>query len=109
MPPNGPFVRFFSFVYDNFGGVGLLMVPFVSLTMEKTAYDTFQAFRGHDIYTRGPKEGARGGFPSGGCELPSFSLIAVQSWKIQPKATPDGSTADISVPQEPAKGAPAQS
>ena len=59
------------------------MVPFVSLTMEKTAYDTFQAFRGHDIYTRGVAEGARGGFPSGGSELPSFALIPVQSWKLE--------------------------
>jgi hypothetical protein len=75
-------VRFFSFVYERFGAPGLLLVPFVSLTMEKTAYDTFQAFRGHDIYTRGVAEGARGGFPSGGNELPSFSLIPVQSWKL---------------------------
>lgn len=55
------------------------MVPFVSMSMEKIAYDTFQAFRGHDIYTKGPKEGARGGFPSGGCSLPSFSLISVRA------------------------------
>lgn len=59
------------------------MVPFISLTCEKTAYDTFQAFRGHDIYTRGVAAGARGGFPSGGCELPSFALIPVQSWRLK--------------------------
>lgn len=39
--------------------------------------------RGHDIYTNGPAEGARGGFPSGGSELPSFSLIPVQKWKTE--------------------------
>ena len=76
----GVFSRFFYFVYQKFGPFGLLALPFVSLTSEKICYDTFQAFRGHDIYTTGPKDGAGGGFPSGGSELPSFSLIPVQKW-----------------------------
>lgn len=72
--------RFFYFVYKNFGAHGLIFLPFFTLTCEKITYDTIQAYRGHDIYTRGPAEGAGGGFPSGGWELPSFSLIPVQKW-----------------------------
>ena len=77
----GFFGKFFFFIYQRFGAKGLLALPFISLTSEKICYDTFQAFRGHDIYSNGPKEGAGGGFPSGGSELPSFSLIPVQKWK----------------------------
>ena len=80
MPPKvGYTVRLFTFFYDKFGLPGLLMVPFFTMTMEKVVYDTFQAYRGNDIYTNGPREGARGGFPSGGSMLPSFSLIPVQN------------------------------
>ena len=53
-------VRFFSFVYQKFGPVGLLAVPFITMSMEKVCYDTFQAYQGHDLYTDGPREGARG-------------------------------------------------
>lgn len=57
------------------GVYGLLALPFVTLGMEKSIYDTVQAWQGMDPNIR-PKE--RGGFPSGGAELPSFSLIPVQ-------------------------------
>ena len=57
------------------GVYGLLALPFVSLGMEKSIYDTVQAWQGIDPNVR-PKD--RGGFPSGGAELPSFSLIPVQ-------------------------------
>ena len=57
------------------GVYGLLALPFVTLAMEKSIYDTVQAWQGIDPNVR-PKE--RGGFPSGGAELPSFSLIPVQ-------------------------------
>jgi hypothetical protein len=57
------------------GVYGLLALPFVTLAMEKSIYDTVQAWQGLDPNIR-PKE--RGGFPSGGAELPSFSLIPVQ-------------------------------
>jgi hypothetical protein len=61
--------------------------------MEKVCYDTFQAYRGHDIYTDGPKKGAGGGFPSGGSGLPSFSLIAVRKGdKDKGKTTKSTST-----------------
>jgi hypothetical protein len=81
-PKLGYAARVFRFVYDRFGPVGLLLFPFVTLSTEKTCYDTIQAFRGHDIYTTGPQEGAGGGFPSGGSSLPSFSLISVRKWPV---------------------------
>jgi hypothetical protein len=59
------------------GPMGLLLLPFCTLAMEKSIYDTVQAAQGMDPSTR-PVD--RGGFPSGGAELfPSFSLIPVQS------------------------------
>ena len=57
------------------GVYGLLALPFVTLGMEKSIYDTVQAWQGIDPNVR-PAD--RGGFPSGGAELPSFSLIPVQ-------------------------------
>ena len=58
------------------GPAGLLLLPFCTLAMEKSIYDTVQAAQGMDPTTR-PVD--RGGFPSGGSELfPSFSLIPVQ-------------------------------
>jgi hypothetical protein len=57
------------------GVYGLLALPFCTLAMEKCIYDTVQAAQGIDPNFR-PKD--RGGFPSGGAELPSFSLIAVR-------------------------------
>jgi hypothetical protein len=74
-------VKVFTFFYERFGVAGLFGLPFFTLTCEKTVYDTFQASRGHDIYKDGMHEGARGGFPSGGSNLPSFSLIPVQKKK----------------------------
>ena len=58
------------------GPAGLLLLPFCTLAMEKSIYDTVQAAQGMDPTCR-PVD--RGGFPSGGAELlPSFSLIPVQ-------------------------------
>ena len=60
---------------SRFGVHGFLALPFVTLSMEKCIYDTVQCLQGID-----PKvvpEG-RGGFPSGGSALPSFSLIPIQ-------------------------------
>lgn len=45
------------------GVYGLLALPFMTLAMEKSIYDTVQAWQGIDPKIR-PKE--RGGFPSGG-------------------------------------------
>jgi hypothetical protein len=57
------------------GVYGLLLLPFCTLGVEKCIYDTVQAAQGIDPNVR-PAD--RGGFPSGGAELPSFSLVSVQ-------------------------------
>jgi hypothetical protein len=62
------------------GVYGLLALPFCTLAMEKSVYDTVQAWQGLDPNVR-PKNS--GGFPSGGAELPSFSLIPVQKRLIR--------------------------
>lgn len=62
-------------VKSPFGVYGLLALPFVTLGMEKCIYDTVQSCQGINPNVR-PKD--RGGFPSGGADLPSFSLIPVQ-------------------------------
>jgi hypothetical protein len=62
------------------GVYGLLALPFCTLAMEKSVYDTVQAWQGLDPNVR-PKD--RGGFPSGGALLPSFSLIPVQKRLIR--------------------------
>lgn len=57
------------------GVYGLFALPFLTLGMEKSIYDTVQAWQGIDPNVR-PAD--RGGFPSGGAELPSFSLVPVR-------------------------------
>jgi hypothetical protein len=52
--------------------------------MEKCVYDSVQAFQGIDPNVR-PAD--RGGFPSGGAALPSFSLIAVRSRRSSDEIT----------------------
>jgi len=61
------------------GFYGIFALPFLTLGMEKCVYDTAQAFQGIDPNVR-PAD--RGGFPSGGADLPSFSLVAVQKTNI---------------------------
>jgi len=62
------------------GVYGLFALPFLTLGMEKSIYDTVQAWQGIDPNIR-PKE--RGGFPSGGagmvglCELGIFLRNAI--------------------------------
>jgi len=67
-------------LYNAFGVPGLVALPWVTLSLEKVAYDTFTAARGHDMYTAAQESGENphGEFPSGGAKLPSFSLIAVR-------------------------------
>ena len=57
------------------GVYGLFALPFVTLAMEKSVYDTVQAWQGLDPNIV-PAD--RGGFPSGGASLASFCLIPVQ-------------------------------
>lgn len=58
------------------GVYGLFALPFLTLAMEKSVYDTVQAWQGLDPNIVPADRGS--GFPSGGASLPSFSLIAVQ-------------------------------
>ena len=57
------------------GVYGLFALPIVTLAMEKSIYDTVQAWQGLDPNVV-PAD--RGGFPSGGASLPSLSWIPVQ-------------------------------
>jgi hypothetical protein len=105
------------------GVYGLFALPFVTLGMEKSIYDTVQAWQGIDPNVR-PKD--RGGFPSGGAgtysvlgsaisveskfsgfiflhnwmkisflmtELPSFSLIPIQKKAFQKNHAADATKA----------------
>jgi hypothetical protein len=65
------------------GPAGLLLLPFATLGFEKCIYDTAQAVQGVNPNFR-PAD--RGGFPSGGADLPSFSLVPVMKW--EPKKFP---------------------
>ena len=58
---------------------GFLALPGVVIVAQKTFYDTLYAYKG---WPR-PKQESQS-FPSGGAELPSFSLLA--------RASPSGST-----------------
>ena len=59
------------------GGVyGIFMLPFLTLGMEKCVYDTVQSIQG--INPNVVAEGRGNSFPSGGSNLPSFSLVPVQ-------------------------------
>lgn len=61
------------------GPAGLLLLPFCTLGMEKSIYDTVQSAQGINPNFI-PAD--RGGFPSGGGQLPSFSLIPVQKHNL---------------------------
>lgn len=54
--------------------------------------------RGHDIYTNGPADGAKGGFPSGGHLLPSLALIPVQKHKIKDGEVDTGVSLGVIIP-----------
>ena len=63
----------------NAGMYGIIAIPIVTLTMEKCIYDSVQSLQGIDPNVV-PAD--RGGFPSGGSNLPSFSLISVQKTNL---------------------------
>lgn len=67
--------RVIDVIYKRLGPAGLLGLPAVTLTLEKSAYDSYTAFHGHSIYADAGTAPKHGGFPSGGAQLPSFSLI----------------------------------
>ena len=68
-------VKAVEVTYKYLGPVGLLGLPVSTLSMEKCVYDTVNSYQGKDPNER-PK-GIGEGFPSGGCNLPSFSLIPI--------------------------------
>ena len=74
----GMFARVVDVVYKRVGAAGLLGIPFATLTMEKSTYDTYCAYHGHSIY-EAKENNPNGGFPSGGAALPSFSLLKTRA------------------------------
>ena len=63
----------------NNGMYAIIALPFLTLGMEKSVYDTVQSIQGinpNEI----PED--RGGFPSGGANLPSFSFVPVQKTNL---------------------------
>eukprot|EP00978_Attheya_sp_CCMP212_P018845 scaffold52074_cov46-Attheya_sp.AAC.1 len=62
------------------GVYGLFALPFITLAMEKSIYDTVQALQGID-----PSfiPAGRGGFPSGGAGLPSLNLVPIQKRNVR--------------------------
>ncbi len=76
----GVTVRVLESLAKTRGGIyGIFLLPFLTLGMEKSVYDTVQSIQGIDPNDV-PKD--RGGFPSGGSNLPSFSLVAVQKTNL---------------------------
>ena len=75
----GLFAKVVGAVYNRFGAAGLLGIPFGSLTIEKSTYDTYCAYHGHDIYAQHNGEAKHGGFPSGGAALPSLSVLKTRT------------------------------
>ena len=69
-------VKMIDVVYRRLGVGGLFTLPFMTLTMEKSVYDTANALQGRDP-NKHPK-GAGSSFPSGGHMLPSFALVPIQ-------------------------------
>ncbi|GMH47344.1 hypothetical protein TrVE_jg10059 [Triparma verrucosa] len=66
-------------VYRTVGVYGFFALPFITLTMEKSVYDSVQAFQGKEVENVDYGQGENAPFPSGGGKaLPSFSLIAVR-------------------------------
>ena len=75
---DGGLVKLIEVLYNRFGAKGLLALPFGSLAIEKSTYDSYCAYWGQSIYADPEADalkGKHGGFPSGGAALPSFSLI----------------------------------
>ena len=84
----GLFAKIVGVVYSRFGAAGLLGIPFGSLTMEKSLYDTYCAYHGHSIYEAADASKPKhGGFPSGGSALPSFSLLKTRNVAADERAT----------------------
>ena len=82
---NRDLVYLVSTIYKRVGPIGLLGIPFCTLAMEKTAYDTYTAYHGRSIYADAAKRNEPPPqFPSGGAQLPSFSLIETRKLVADP-------------------------
>ena len=82
---NRDLVYLVSTIYKRVGPLGLLGIPFCTLAMEKTAYDTYTAYHGRSIYADAAKKNEPPPqFPSGGAQLPSFSLIETRKLVADP-------------------------
>ena len=82
---NRDLVYLVSTIYKRVGPLGLLGIPFCTLAMEKTAYDTYTAYHGRSIYADAAKRNEPPPqFPSGGAQLPSFSLIETRKLVCDP-------------------------
>ena len=82
---NRDLVYLVSTIYKRVGPIGLLGIPFCTLAMEKTAYDTYTAYHGRSIYADAAKKNEPPPqFPSGGAQLPSFSLIETRKLVADP-------------------------
>ena len=63
------------------GVPGLLCVPFVGLSLEKTFYDTLVSLQGVNPNAQPPSRADDVSFPAGGHALPSFSLVPVKHFR----------------------------
>ena len=82
---NRDLVYLVSTIYKRVGPFGLLGIPFCTLAMEKTAYDTYTAYHGRSIYADAAKKNEPPPqFPAGGAQLPSFSLIETRKLVADP-------------------------
>lgn len=79
----GLFGKIVDQVYRRVGATGLLLIPFGSLAVEKSTYDTYCAYHGHSIYEQ-KENNPHGSFPSGGAGLPSFSLLKTRPENERP-------------------------
>ena len=79
---NKDLVWLVSTIYKRVGPGGLLAIPFCTLTMEKVAYDTYTAYWGKSIYEDAAAAAKKPvpQFPSGGSQLPSFSVIETRKF-----------------------------
>ena len=79
MLPNryhGGLLSLISTIYKRVGPLGLLGIPFCTIALEKSAYDTYTAYHGRSIYKdAAERKEPPPQFPAGGAELPSFSWI----------------------------------
>ena len=73
--------KILTVVYRRVGVFGFFFLPFITLGMEKSIYDTVQAMQGIEAHVDLDDGERVRSFPSGGSNLPSFSLVDVKKWR----------------------------